>query len=232
MDKSKLPFLLCVLIFSYSCATQHKLKRYLANDETCTCEYRNEDFIVRDSIDLTAYNIAEIRKNIRDTLLHTKNYTITLGANDEFFVINKHSLKADIFFSQIYDISTGKILGYDFQYEDIYIGDWIADGGKEKGNDDYVVEATQLNIDSIASLYPICWKEACELLRAKIGKYKLIRITKHNYTEPNSFCYKHFWWIEAENSKTKPKQYFFINAQTGEVNSGIKNGTVSTDDQI
>jgi hypothetical protein len=189
-------------------------------------------------IDISSFNIDKIRAQHRDTIINTNDtQRIVRLPSQHKLRITTFCHKTNIKTTNVYWLHNGKInmkisyfsnlpVGYGISYD--YYGK-----NKDEDNCNYIVESVDLDtLSKVSTKYPICWKEALELLRAKIGKYEVVDMYREVNEKPNNIGMQYCWRINTHKKWRKDK-YYYVDACTGLVKRGLKvTGVLNTDDML
>ena len=132
--------------------------------------------------------------------------------NNEGFTISKYYQKSNIIKRLKYD-TLGRIKSVVFTYDRVNVGtSYLFD---TLGNITKTIDERQ------ADKYPICFREALEIVKRKIPKHHKI-----NVIERDSMMMEekkvYYWSISTQNPKKSYYYHYSINAKTGKViNEGI-----------
>jgi len=225
-------YTLLSLLLLTSCGLQRKTKIYLANDDICFCGL--DTTIYEGQIDISNYDIEKIKRNFNDTLFYDKKTLSTVYVDRNILsFVHKNSESNVTTFTDFFLDSGNLQLKYQ-TFKSLTVGIFFINytaNDPTYSNYNYIEPTTIDKVDSIAAKYPICWQEAIKLVRAKIGPYKLEAIGRHNVRvwedEP-----EHYWSIHVKRFDINKNRLYFVDAETGEIQSKLIYGTVSDDDVL
>lgn len=230
--------LLLIIVLYSSCSSSKLVRNYISNDNICFCGLDSTLLDDERQIDISSFNIDKIRAQHRDTIINTNDTQriVRLPSVNELDITTFYR-KTNIMTTNIYWLHNGKINMKISYFSNLVVGystsfDYY---GKNEGEDNCNYIYKFVNIDTLSKVstkYPICWKEALELLRAKIGKYEVVDMYREVNEKPNNIGMQYCWRINTHKKWRKDK-YYYVDACTGVVKRGLKvTGVLNTDDQL
>ncbi|TPN87431.1 hypothetical protein [Aquimarina algicola] len=217
-------FLLHCFIFVIGCTAQ---KQFIENDELCEFDQtilKNEKtFFLKD---LTQSEINTLNKYKQVEIVNSKDYSIKLFRfSNQDSLITKMVLnkKTNIIKSLFYNVNDGKlsIVDFTYNYGDLPIG--TAKFYNKSG------EVIKTENDNDYYNYPICFKEAIDIVENKLkGKDSIVAINREKKVikEKDTLYYWDVFVREiSENKEDKPWIYR-INASNGKLIDKLKVITV------
>ena len=114
----------------------------------------------------------------------------------------------------LYEVITYLPIGYSFAIDQSGMMKWEV-------NDNYIIYGEDINeVNVVAEKFPICWKEALNLVQAKIGKFTIERMYRNVQEIPNPQGMHYYWTIKAKKRWGKTKHYR-VDAVTGKIRNNF-----------